>query len=87
MINQETYLKMKELIEEYEKNINSSIDLTNQPYIEVDTVEVETKYNRLFGDNKLCKCGHTYYRHFDPYEKMEACGCKYCECFTFEENI
>ena len=35
-------------------------------------------YDSAFGDNKLCKCGHTYYRHFDPYEKMMAVGCKYC---------
>ena len=23
------------------------------------------KYDPEFGDDKLCKCGHVYYRHFD----------------------
>lgn len=42
------------------------------------------KYDSEFGDDKSCKCGHPYYRHFDTYEHMYPCGCKYCECYTFE---
>ena len=41
------------------------------------------EYNSKFGDNRECECGHTYYRHFDTYENMEACGCKYCGCYEF----
>lgn len=36
-----------------------------------------------FGDARLCVCGHEYHRHFDSYENMEPCGCKYCSCRTF----
>ena len=41
-------------------------------------------YNKSYGDNKLCTCGHTYERHFDGYEGMAAVGCKYCECGVFK---
>ena len=43
-------------------------------------------YNPNYGDDKLCRCGHTYYRHFDPYANMDAVGCKYCgDCYRFRE--
>lgn len=42
-------------------------------------------YDKDFGDNKLCSCGHTYYRHFDTYDKMAPIGCKYCGCRAFGE--
>lgn len=35
-------------------------------------------YDPKFGDARLCKCGHAYYRHFDPFEDMAPVGCKYC---------
>lgn len=56
-----------------------------QPYIQtLITVEaVRKQYNPNYGDNKLCKCGHTYYRHFDSYENMAPVGCKYCGCDEF----
>lgn len=41
-------------------------------------------YDPEFGDHRECKCGHTYERHFDPYEGMMAVGCKYCDCGTWE---
>ncbi len=56
-----------------------------KPYIELTVTTVERKYNPNYGDDRKCKCGHTYYRHFDSYEEMYPCGCKYCGCFTFEE--
>ena len=45
-------------------------------------------YDPNFGDEKLCECGHPYYRHFDSYEDMEPIGCKYCGCriFKLKEN-
>jgi len=59
---------------------------TNQnPYI-IRTKRKITRtyhYNPNYGDDKLCKCGHPYYRHFDTYEKMYPIGCKYCVCRTF----
>jgi len=44
----------------------------------------ERLYDPNFGDDKVCQCGHPYYRHFDTYEEMYPCGCKYCECGTFK---
>lgn len=43
-------------------------------------------YDPSFGDNKLCRCGHTYERHFDTYDNMSPVGCKYCgyDCDGFE---
>jgi len=40
----------------------------------------DAHYDEAFGDNRLCECGHTYYRHFDTYEGMSPVGCKYCCC-------
>jgi hypothetical protein len=87
-ISQETYQEMKRLIQEFESNPITNPNVDNQPYIITTTVEVitERKYNPKFGDNRICECGHPYYRHFDTYDDMEACGCKYCDCFGFEEK-
>ena len=59
-----------------------------KPYIrrvEVKTI-IHIEYNPKYGGDRICKCGHPYERHFDPYEKWEAVGCKYCQCYTFEEE-
>lgn len=56
-----------------------------KPYI-IETITIKKKkYNPNYGDNRMCVCGHTYYRHFDPWEDMEAVGCKYCGCEEFRE--
>ena len=44
------------------------------------------KYDSNFGDDRICKCGHPYYRHFDTYENMRPVGCKYCLCYMFKEK-
>ena len=56
------------------------------PYIDEYVTTVIRKYNPKFGDNRMCECGHTYYRHFDTHEGMLAIGCKYCECMEFKEQ-
>lgn len=61
-------------------------DSGDSPYLESVSLSVDKKYNSNFGDNRKCKCGHVYYRHFDSYEQMEAIGCKYCHCDEFEED-
>jgi hypothetical protein len=88
MITEKTYLEMKEIIAKHEAEqltIHNVVNCVERPYLEIVTVETEKKYNPNFGDDKICKCGHSYYRHFDSYEQMEAIGCKYCGCYDFEE--
>lgn len=58
---------------------------SDQPYLHRIKVKVIKEYNSDYGDERICKCGHVYYRHFDSWEDMQACGCKYCSCYTFEE--
>lgn len=55
------------------------------PYLITTRTTEERCYNPKFGDDRVCKCGHPYYRHFDSYAEMEPCGCKYCSCCTFDE--
>jgi hypothetical protein len=57
-----------------------------EPYIIETHTEVVTKYkyNPNYGDDRVCECGHPYYRHFDTYEDMLAVGCKYCGCWVFK---
>lgn len=57
------------------------------PYIVSYHLVENRKYNPKYGDDRICKCGHQYYRHFDTYEDMYPIGCKYCDCCTFEELI
>ncbi len=56
-----------------------------QPYLTETITTTVYKYNPNYGDNRVCVCGHNYYRHFDSYEEMAAVGCKYCEYVAFEE--
>jgi hypothetical protein len=57
-----------------------------QPYI-IKHKKIQIRsYNKNYGDEKICQCGHPYHRHFDSYDKMRACGCKYCECYIFIEK-
>jgi hypothetical protein len=73
MISVEDYILMKKLVDNYEKN-----------ELVTFSVNVHKEYNPHFGDDRECQCGHSYYRHFDSYEGMEACGCKYCGCQCFK---
>jgi hypothetical protein len=58
-----------------------------KPYIVKKVVVREElrSYNPKYGDDRVCRCGHSYYRHFDSYDNMEPVGCKYCHCFDFKE--
>jgi hypothetical protein len=57
---------------------------TDGPYLISYEVERVLSYNPEFGDDRICECGHQYHRHFDSYEDMYACGCKYCGCRDFK---
>lgn len=57
-----------------------------EPYLITERVVVDRHYNPEYGDDELCRCGHEYYRHFDTWEDMHPCGCKYCDCGEFKEG-
>jgi adenine-specific DNA methylase len=56
-----------------------------KPYLTGVVTRTILKYNPKFGDERVCICGHKYYRHFDSYENMSPVGCKYCGCNEFVE--
>ena len=67
--------------------IRKSKDTTREyPYIIKEKIIKERNYNINYGDDRICECGHPYHRHFDPYENMNPCGCKYCNCYIFIEK-
>ena len=55
------------------------------PYVIEEKIVITKKYNPRYGDDRICKCGHPYHRHFDIYNNMIVIGCKYHDCHTFEE--
>lgn len=61
--------------------------MTEKPYLEIAKVTIVKVYNPNYGNNRICRCGHPYYRHFDTYEEMDPVGCKYCDCYEFIEKI
>jgi len=61
--------------------LDGPLAVMDSPYL--IRYNAELNYNPNFGDNRKCKCGHPYFRHFDPYEDNRAVGCKYCHCYTF----
>ena len=65
--------------------MDTQVAPTDGPYIEAVECYLVKKYNPLYGDDRVCECGHPYYRHFDPYEDNAAVGCKYCGCQDFKE--
>ena len=77
---------MEKLIVQYEKEKIFKDESVEQPYLEEATVRITQRYNPNYGDDRECKCGHAYYRHFDSYEDMDAIGCKYCRCYEFKEK-
>jgi hypothetical protein len=60
--------------------------MEEKPYLFEEIVVKKRVYNPKYGDDRLCKCGHSYYRHFDSYENMQPIGCKYCDCFVFMQK-
>lgn len=62
-----------------------------KPYIKRRVSKTIYVYNPDYGDDRVCKCGHSYMRHFDTYSNMDGntmdpVGCKYCDCFRFQEE-
>lgn len=63
-------------------------ELKNQSYLYKINIKVEEEklYNKSYGDERICECGHSYEKHFDSYCNYWAVGCKYCECDDFVEK-
>ncbi len=61
--------------------------MNEPPYIIEEKIIKIPRYNPKYGNDRMCQCGHPYYRHFDTYEEMHPCGCKYCSCHTFSELV
>ena len=77
--SQEIHDEFMRLIEEEEFERHTDTFYKSLPYVPLSKEdEIAEQYDEKFGDNKLCECGHPYYRHFDTYENMSAVGCKYC---------
>lgn len=79
-VSYENYLLAKKMVEYFETSLKK---LPNQPYLVTAEVRMERAYNPDYDEDAECECGHPYYRHFDSYEDMDPCGCKYCRCSTF----
>lgn len=65
---------------------NKASKAEEPPYLLTVQATVSQEYNPNYGDDRMCECGHPYYRHFDSYEDMRAAGCKYCGCWEFKEK-
>jgi hypothetical protein len=74
--------RIKDMWEEFDAEFIGS---TTEPYLRYRRLDVVEMYNPNYGDNRMCKCGHAYARHFDLYESESAGTCKYCGCTKFEE--
>lgn len=59
--------------------------MKSEPYLVLEIVRKEYRYNPGYGDDRVCECGHRYHRHFDSYADMKNIGCKYCVCLHFTE--
>lgn len=89
-MTEETYKRMKELVliyEQEQEKLNGKVDSEEKPYIRDYKINTELYYNPKYGDDRVCECGHVYYRHFDSYDDMAAIGCKYCQCWKFVEKM
>jgi len=60
--------------------------MSEAPYLFEEIVVKKRVYNPNYGDDRICKCGHPYYRHFDWMENNQPVGCKYCPCYVFMQG-
>jgi hypothetical protein len=63
-----------------------NVEKPEPPYYKELKILIISKYNSLYGDDRVCECGHPYHRHFDGYDNNAPVGCKYCQCFEFKEE-
>lgn len=61
-------------------------DLNSPYYVKYRVLRTEERfYNKYYGDNRKCVCGHTYISHFDTQDDLHPCGCHKCGCKEFRE--
>lgn len=48
-------------------------DETEQPYLVTQRIVTDRHYNPAYGDDRICECGHAYYRHFDSQPDLLSC--------------
>ncbi len=73
-------MNIEQLFKDLQRQLQEHQD-TTQPYLY--SLRLEKKYNPNYKDEVPCRCGHSYNKHFDSYENMEAVGCKYCDCYEY----
>lgn len=66
--------------------VEEAMKEADSPYNLKFAVRELRMYRPDYGDNRICWCGHPYYRHFDTYDDMSHVGCKYCGCSNFKEE-
>lgn len=55
----------------------------------IEESRADGTYDPSYGDDEICsnpECGHTYGRHYDPFDNDEHVGCKYCPCYDFQDS-
>lgn len=81
--------KSADLSEPYIENLSDQLKNYKDRDLSIDNIYINNLYNKTYWDNRLCKCWHEYYRHFDTYDDMYSVWCKYCwygwDCNWFEE--
>jgi len=75
-------------VEKYYIELEVIVKQVPQVYVGWMPVEVDAPlgYDPTFGDNKMCLCGHPYYRHFDSYDDHAPIGCKYCHYYADDDE-
>jgi len=76
-----------------------AIGLQSSEFIEMDdfdtfiVIDINAYLDKYYyvseNKDKMCVCGHPYYRHFDSYDENRYVGCKYysnCGCEEFTEE-
>lgn len=86
-------LPLQEIVEKLNRILRTPREASQQrggqasyaAHCDAERIIMAEAYDPSFGDDRICLCGHTYYRHFDSHDGMAAGGCEYCECSEFTD--
>ncbi len=76
----------KEEAEELQSLLEGRTEETAVTLFHAIRIQLSRLWDKDRNQEARCICGHPYHRHFDSWDDMEPIGCKYCECYTFEEQ-